>query len=168
MGLIQKIHHLTRLTVFTSSLAFAAFSFFTPVLVEANLEGNLSTQELARRLEHNFWTDVENGDIQAFSRKISSIFQGGSRDGIVNQSQEIVNLISLDLNDFVIHDLIATQQHDVLVVSYRFDSIIGITLHFQNIISVWKLVGKHSRGSCDCSDKKNRWRLVSQSVFEIL
>lgn len=135
--------------------------------LEAASHQILTSQELGRTLEEEFWTDVRNNDVTAITHQVSSIFQGLSADGFTNQSQEIINLIDLDLTSFLIHDLVATQQHDVLVVTYHLDSIIAGAPRFQRFVSVWKKVGKHSRGNCDCSPKKLRWKLVSQSFFDI-
>jgi len=112
------------------------------------------TLQLAIRLETEFWTAVQARDLGQLSSILAPEFQSlGELDiGGISRIQEIRNLISSNLNSFLLSNVVATRKHSVLVISYfltvaenRTDVISGPAL------STWKKT-------------KDGWQMVS-NVF---
>lgn len=132
-------------------LFLTIFCVGTPTKAHADNNDLASIQRLALELETNFWTLVENHSAEELKEKISDIFQGQNPNGFTNRSQFIAGLLKASPTSFSLNNLIATRNHNVLVVTYNF-SAAGTGLVNGPTISVWKK-GEH------------HWKLISHSYF---
>lgn len=108
-----------------------------------------SSEHLATELVHQFWNDVKRQNVEAYSRLISSDFQGLNTDGIYNRKNQISGLEGLTVRSFSIQNLTAARYDNTLVISYDFVAR-GRGIVSGPSIDVW-----HKR--------KYKWKLVSHS-----
>lgn len=169
MSLIGKIYRAVGAGICAGALTIAAFSMMASAPVEAHSKHHQTPIQLATKLENQFWSDVLLKNSQGLTRTISDIFQGLNNGVIVNKSQEITALLALNFTSFTINNLVATEEGDVLVVSYNL-VLVNTPTTSQNVVSVWKKISKHSKNSCGSrkGSHRNQWRLVSQSVSTLL
>ena len=111
--------------------------------------GTASAKKLGEKLEHEFWNNVKNQNVKAYSYLLAEIFQGLSITGVYSREDEINGLKQATLKKFRIENLCATQRKDVLVVSY------DLVAHGKGItsgpeIDVWNKI-------------KDEWKIVSSS-----
>ncbi len=110
---------------------------------------------LGLALETRFWTFVQNQQVEKFSKKISSIFQGLNIQGIYTREEQIAGLATSTLTSFEILNPKGTRSGDVLVFSYEFIVGVGSDLTPGPELTIWK---KHG----------DSWQMVSQSYVPFL
>ncbi|MBA3721891.1 MAG: nuclear transport factor 2 family protein [Parachlamydiaceae bacterium] len=112
-----------------------------------------SLQKFARELVTEFWTDVQNKDVKAFSKLMALNFQGLNIAGAFTRSEQIAGLSSLNIQSFKIQQLVATRDKNTIVITYDFIAI-GDATNGPSI-DVWSKTARH-------------WKLVSHSYVPLL
>lgn len=156
MSYMQSHTHKSSLTYFKACFLvlllciFCSFGAPTKAYADNDLE---HTRRLGLELETNFWTLVENHNTKGLKEKVSPIFQGQNPTAFQNRDQFIASLLPSQLTSFTFSKFIATQHHNVLVISYEFFPV-GTGLVNGSNISVWKK-GEH------------HWKMISHSFFNL-
>lgn len=155
MNLIQfcanKISRTFYIGTYVTVLLIAALCSTTTTSVYAR-DHKHSTEQLALKLETDFWTAVVNHDETTISNQTAEIFQGiGNGVGIFTRTQAINAVLSASLKSFAFENLIATRHNSFLVVSFNFvvDPSAG-SLQSGPRLHVWKKID-------------DKWQLVSTS-----
>ncbi|WP_068469555.1 nuclear transport factor 2 family protein [Candidatus Protochlamydia phocaeensis] len=146
----QKLNRAGKLGLFAGLFALSAISVNMPVNAEGfHRHHSDDDVELGFLLETQFWTAVQNRDIDRFSKKLAPIFQGLNISGAYTREQQITGLANSTLISFVIDNPVATRFQNTLIFSYDFVAV-GSGLTSGPSITVWKKYGYS-------------WRIVSHS-----
>lgn len=104
-------------------LVIAALFTSNDLQAQHNSSQGSSTEffnEIGERLVTQFWTDVENQDVAAYSKLIACSFQGLNIEGVYNRDDQIEGLENLTLTAFYLENVVAAWHNGTLVVSYNF------------------------------------------------
>lgn len=136
---------------FKTSLFVLFVSCFFINTSHANESGK-PIHKYAIELETHFWNLVKNHNVEEFSEKLSPIFQALGPDGVIPRDQQIISLSNATIDSFFLHNVIVTQHHNTIVISYFF-SVAGTGLTAGPTLSVWK-------------KDNHRWRMLSHSFTQ--
>lgn len=128
--------------------------FISPEIQAHECSGHESSEpffnEIGTQLVTQFWNDVENQDVKAYSHKLACSFQGLNTNGIYDRNDQITGLENLTVTDFLLVNVVSAWHHGTLVVSYEFFAE-GTGIVSGPSIDIWQ---KTTCGS---------WKLISHS-----
>lgn len=147
---VQKAANTLGMAFCTSLLAIGALCICQPGYASKwSSSSEKSTRTLARHLVTEFWNDVKEQEVTAYSKQISNRFQGLNTSGHYNKDEQIAGLQGLTVTAFTLNHIVAARYKDTLVIAYDFLAE-GVGIVSGPSIDIWH-------------KKKCRWNLISHS-----